>query len=114
MRDIGDWAEGLLAAITIADVNGTIVAMNARARETFANDGGGALVGRSVFDCHPDRARAKLRALYESRRPNHYTIRKKGQKKIIHQIPWFENGAFAGLVEISIPIPDELAHFERG
>ena len=113
MREIGTWAEELPAAITVADANGTIVAMNARARETFAKDGGGALVGRSVFDCHPDRARAKLRALYESRMPNHYTIRKKGQKKIIHQLPWFEDGEFAGFVEISIPIPDELPHFDR-
>ncbi|MCU0723784.1 MAG: PAS domain-containing protein [Planctomycetes bacterium] len=113
MRESPAWAEDLPAAVTVADAQGTIVYMNARARETFARDGGGALVGRTVFDCHPEAARAKLRALYETRKPNHYTIRKKGQRKIVHQLPRFEGGTFAGYVEISVPIPDELPHFER-
>lgn len=26
---------------------------------------------------------------------------------------WYVGGAFAGMVEISIPIPDELPHFDR-
>ena len=29
-------------------------------------------------------------------------------------MPWFEGGVFAGFVEISVPIPDDLPHFERG
>ena len=45
---------------------------------------------------------------------NHYTIAKGGQRKIIHQLPWFDGGAFAGFVEISIPIPEALPHFDRG
>jgi hypothetical protein len=107
------WIEGLPVAVTVTSADGTITAMNARSRETFANDGGGALVGHSVYDCHPEPARAKTLALYAGRQPNHYTIRKNGQKKIIHQVPWFEGGVFAGFVEISIPIPDELPHFDR-
>ncbi len=107
------WIEGLPAAVTVTAADGTILEMNARSRETFAADGGGALVGRSVFDCHPEPARTKTLALYDGRQPNHYTIRKNGQKKIIHQLPWFEGGVFAGYVEISIPIPDDLPHFER-
>jgi hypothetical protein len=108
-----DWREELPVAVTVTSADGTIVEMNARSRESFAKDGGGALVGQSVFACHPEPARSKTEALYASQRPNHYTIRKNGQKKIIHQLPWFENGAFAGFVEISIPIPDELPHFDR-
>ncbi len=107
------WAEGLPVAITVTRADGTIVAMNPRSIETFAADGGAALVGRSVFDCHPEPARTKTLELYEIRRPNSYSIRKGGQKKIIHQLPWFEAGEFAGFVEISIPIPDELPHFDR-
>jgi hypothetical protein len=87
--------------------------MNERSRETFANDGGGALIGRSVFDCHPEPALTKTRQLYAAQRANHYTICRNGQKKIIHQMPWLVGGAFAGFVEISIPIPDDLPHFER-
>jgi hypothetical protein len=107
------WCEGLPVAITVTTADGTIIEMNARSRETFANDGGGALIGRSVFDCHPEPARIKTQVLYADQVPNHYTVRKNGQRKIIHQLPWYESGRFAGFVEISIPIPDDLPHFER-
>lgn len=107
------WTEGLPAAVTVTAADGTILAMNARSRESFASDGGGALVGKNLFDCHPEPARTKTRALYAAQQPNHYTIRKNGQRKIIHQLPWFDGGVFAGFVEISIPIPDELPHFDR-
>jgi transcriptional regulator with PAS, ATPase and Fis domain len=113
MKDLENWAEGLPVAVTVTDAEGTIVAMNARSRETFAADGGGALVGKSVFDCHPEPARTKTQELYRRREANHYTIRKNGRKKVIHQIPWYEGGAFAGFVEISVPIPDALPHFDR-
>ncbi len=42
------------------------------------------------------------------------TIRKAGQRKIIHHLPWYQDGALAGLVELSIPIPDELPELDRG
>ena len=114
MADELAWIEGVPVAITVTDADGIIVAMNARSRETFAADGGGALVGTSVFACHPEPGLTKIRALYADRAPNHYTISKGGQRKVIHQIPWERSGAFAGYVELSIPIPDELPHFDRG
>jgi transcriptional regulator with PAS, ATPase and Fis domain len=113
MSGMPDWAEQLPVAVTVTDANGTITGMNARSRETFAADGGAALIGQSVFACHPEPARSKTHGLYEARQPNHYTISKNGQRKIIHQLPWFRDGVFAGFVEISIPIPDELPHFDR-
>ncbi len=113
MEDHGFWLEGFPAAVTVTDAEGKILYMNARSRETFAKDGGGALVGRSVFDCHPEPARSKTRRLYEDRVPNDYTIRKAGRKKIVHQAPWYRDGVFAGVVEITFPIPDDLAHFDR-
>jgi hypothetical protein len=112
MSDV-KWIEGLPVAVTVTAADGTITEMNARSRETFAADGGGALVGRLVFDCHPEPARTKTEDLYARQAPNHYTVRKNGQRKMIHQLPWFEGGRFAGFVEISIPIPDELPHFDR-
>ena len=63
------WAEEAPVAITVTDADGVIVRMNARARETFAKDGGGALVGRSVLDCHPEPARTRLAGLLEVGRP---------------------------------------------
>ncbi len=107
------WIEGLPVALTVTSADGTIIAMNERSRETFAGDGGAALIGRSVFNCHPEPALTKTRQLYAALRATHYTIRKNRQKKIIHQMPWFDGGVFAGFVEISIPIPDDLPHFDR-
>lgn len=113
MADGREWWKGINQAVTVTDAAGTIIEMNDKSREAFADDGGDALVGKSVFDCHPEPARSRTRQLYQTQRPNSYTIRKRGQKKIIHQLPWFTDGAFAGIVEISIPIPDDLPHFDR-
>jgi transcriptional regulator with PAS, ATPase and Fis domain len=113
MADDFAWAERLPAAITVTDADGIILAMNERSREAFAADGGGALVGTSVFACHPEPSLTKIRELYAGRQANHYTISKRGQRKIIHQIPWTRDGAFAGYVEIAVVIPDELPHFDR-
>jgi hypothetical protein len=44
---------------------------------------------------------------------NSYTIEKKGVKKLIHQMPWHENGELAGLVEFSLVIPQVMPHFVR-
>ena len=45
---------------------------------------------------------------------NAYTIEKAGVKKLIYQAPWFRaDGAFGGLVELSMVIPAEMPHFVR-
>lgn len=110
---IYDWAEGLAAAVTVADADGTIVAMNAAARAVFESDGGAALIGRNLRDCHPAAANRKIDQILATGEPNHYTISKRGRRKIIHQLPWLKDGKVAGVVEISIPIPAEMAHFDR-
>jgi transcriptional regulator with PAS, ATPase and Fis domain len=113
VADEHGWIEEFPAAITVTDADGTIIAMNAASREAFAADGGGALIGKSVFDCHPEPARTKTKALFTRREPNHYTIRKNGRKKIIHQAPWYRDGKFAGIVELTLVIPNTLPHFDR-
>ena len=112
-HEFGKWLKEFPVAVTVTAADGTITEMNGRSIEAFKEDGGAALLGTSVFDCHPEPSKTKTYQLYDRMTPNHYTIRKKGQKKIIHQIPWFEGGRFGGFVEISIPIPDELPHFDR-
>jgi len=109
----GRWVNEVGASITVTDADGQICEMNAQSIATFAADGGAALVGSDVLACHPEHMREKVSRLYETQKPNHYTIRTKGQRKIIHQMPWYQDGQFAGIVEISIPIPDELPHFDR-
>jgi PAS domain S-box-containing protein len=107
------WVQEFSAAFTVTDREGKIVEMNGQAIRTFEKDGGEKLIGRSVFDCHPEGARVKLRAIMETQKPNVYTIEKAGKKKLVYQAPWTENGKYAGLVELVVEIPFELPHFVR-
>jgi transcriptional regulator with PAS, ATPase and Fis domain len=113
MQGARDWVEEFPAKIIVTAADGTILSLNRRALESLAADGGAGLIGQNVLDCHPEPARSRTEQLYREKTANHYTIRKNGQKKVIHQMPWYENGVFAGVVELSIPIPDELPHFDR-
>lgn len=109
----GDWVREFPAAITVCDARGIIVAMNDTSCLTFADDGGAALIGTNLLDCHPEPARTKVASLLDSKSTNVYTIEKAGVKKLIFQSPWFENGRYAGIVELSLPIPAEIPHFVR-
>jgi transcriptional regulator with PAS, ATPase and Fis domain len=108
-----NWINHAAIAITITDANGIITEMNPASVTTFAADGGSSLIGSDVLACHPEPSRTRLASMYKSQQANHYTISKKRQKKIIHQIPLFKEDVFQGFVEISIPIPDHLPHFDR-
>ncbi len=107
------WIKEFPAAVTVCDPDGILLEMNDKAAKTFAKDGGLALIGKNMFDCHPDPARGKLERLMDSRQVNVYTIEKNGVKKLIHQSPWYLNGEYAGFVELSLEIPFELPHFVR-
>jgi PAS domain-containing protein len=101
------------AAITICNAGGEILEMNDRACETFAKDGGGDLVGRNVLDCHPEPSRNKLRKMFEDRATNCYTIEKNGVRKLIYQTPWYKDGQYMGLVELSLELPADIPHLKR-
>jgi transcriptional regulator with PAS, ATPase and Fis domain len=109
-----NWLEGIDVAVTVCDREGIIVHMNDKAVRTFAADGGRALLGKNLWDCHPEPAREKIRRMLETQASNSYTIEKNGVKKLIYQTPWYENGACRGLVEFSLVIPASLPHFVRG
>jgi hypothetical protein len=108
-----DWVKEFPGAATVCDPEGIILAMNDRALETFAADGGAALLGTNVLNCHPEPARAMLREMLAARRKNVYTIEKRGVKKLIYQVPWTRDGIYAGFVELSLEIPFEMPHFVR-
>lgn len=107
------WVNEIYMAVTVTDADGTILAMNQESVQTFAEEGGAALVGTNVLDCHPEPARSQLAGMLATERPHHYTISKGGQRKAIHQLPWYRDGVFAGFVELAIPIGDDLPHFDR-
>jgi len=108
------WVREFPGAVTVCDRDGVILEMNDKAAAVFQADGGRALVGTNVLDCHPEPSRSKLSAMLSTGQSNVYTIEKNGVKKLIYQAPWFEGGAYAGFVEISLEIPAEMPHFVRG
>lgn len=107
------WVEEFPAAITVTDADGVILEMNARSAQVFTGDGGLALIGSNVLDCHPGASRDKLERLMETQQANVYTIEKHGRKKLICQAPWYRDGQYAGFVELEIEIPFDLPHFVR-
>lgn len=109
-----DWAKEIPGAVTVCDPDGIILYMNDKSAQVFEDNGGRKLVGQNLFDCHSVASIQKIKEMMQSRRPNVYTIEKKGIKKLIYQAPWYKDGEFAGLVEISLEIPFEMPHFLRG
>jgi transcriptional regulator with PAS, ATPase and Fis domain len=104
-----DWTKEFSAAITVCDKNGIITDMNEKAATTFTDDGGYALIGKNLFDCHTNASNEKIKQIMDQKKPNVYTIEKNGIKKLIYQSPWFEKG----LVELSLEIPFDMLHFIR-
>jgi transcriptional regulator with PAS, ATPase and Fis domain len=108
-----EWVQEFPFSVTVTDTVGIITEMNNAAVESFAADGGRALIGTSVLECHPERARAILSDLLASGRSNIYSIEKNGRKKLIVQSPWYRDGKYSGIVEISIELPETVPHFNR-
>ena len=52
-----------------------------------------------------------MAGLLASPRVNAYTIERRGVHKVIYQAPWFEAGAFDGLVELTLEVPATMPHF---
>ena len=107
------WVAEFPGAVTVCDRDGVILEMNERSKTVFAEDGGAALLGTNVLDCHPEPARTMLRDMLAAGRANVYTIEKRGVKKLIYQAPWTRDGVYAGFVELALEIPFELPHFVR-
>ena len=99
-----DFLKEINVAVTISDNEGNVV---------YQNDSSvgvnGDVRGKNMMGCHNERSH-----LLNDAATNVYTISKKGKKKLIYQTPWFENGEVKGLVELSIIIPEEMPHYDRG
>jgi transcriptional regulator with PAS, ATPase and Fis domain len=109
------WLQRFPGAVTVCDPNGIVLEMNDQAARTFEKDGGYALVGQNMFECHSSNSQQTLRTLMEQQQANVYTIEKNGVKKLIYQTPWYdEDGAYGGFVEVSLVLPENMPHFIRG
>lgn len=110
-----DWIYHYPLAVDVCDRKGIIIAMNKLAEENFKPWGGSALLGKSVFDCHPEAANTIIRHMLKEESANTYYTLSKGHRKLVHQCPWYDsNSTFAGLVETIIPLPAEVPTFQRG
>ncbi|MFA6910815.1 MAG: PAS domain-containing protein, partial [Candidatus Cloacimonadaceae bacterium] len=90
-----EWIEELPVAITVCDTNAIITEMNEKAALTNAAHGGKELIGHSLYNCHQPRSIEIIRHMLATGEPNTYTIDKAGQKKLIHQQPWYKDGKIA-------------------
>jgi hypothetical protein len=107
------WVKELPAEVIVCDTSGTILEMNAEAEILFAEDGGRGLLGKNVLDCHPGPSRGKLEGMLEKQTANAYFNTEDGEKRFFFQSPWYKEGHYAGFVEISFGVPEEIPHFIR-
>lgn len=115
MNGMPDWVTKLPGAVTVSDSEHRIVYMNDAAVATWEAKGGRALLGTDLMACHNPRSRAMIDELLTTGGTNVYTIEKNGTKKLIFQSAWQDSsGAVAGLVEISLVLPEGMPHFVRG
>ena len=107
------WIKEFPASATVCDADGVILAMNDKAAEGYAEDGGYSLIGVNMLACHPEPARSKTAKMLGLQEKNIYTIEKNGVKKMVFQSPWYKDGQYAGFVELVFEIPWEMPHFVR-
>jgi transcriptional regulator with PAS, ATPase and Fis domain len=108
-----EWIEKLDGNVIVSDAQGRIIYMNERALKHYEKDGGSSLIGKDLLECHSESSRKKIMEIMTTGQKNVYTIEKQGKKKIIYQTPWFAEGEFRGIVELSLAIPSEMPHFIR-
>ena len=108
-----DWIETLDGAVIVAGTEGNIIYLNEKATANFEKYGGKKLIGVNLRDCHNEESNQKITEMMLTHEKNIYTIEKKGRKKLIYQAPWYKDGVFAGLVELSLEIPFDMPHFIR-
>ena len=109
----GEWVREFTAEVMVCDRTGIAVEMNDEAAVLFAGDGGRGLLGSNIRDCHPDPARGKLESLLAGQTTNAYFSTEHEEKRFFYQAPWFQDGQFAGMVEVSFVVPQDIPHFIR-
>jgi hypothetical protein len=107
------WIKEFPGTIIVCNTQGIILEMNQRAIKSYQDQGGECLIGTNLMDCHPERARKTLKGLMERQEANCYTIEKKGRHRFIYQTPWYQEGKYAGFVEIVMTVPADIPHFIR-
>lgn len=96
-------------AVTVCDKEGVVLYQNDRAVRRDGN-----VVGRNLYDCHPEPANRMIRHMISTGTSNTYRIVRHGKSKQLHQTPWYDDeGNVAGLIELAIDLPDDMPVFDR-
>ena len=67
----------------------------------------------NVLACHPEPSRSKLEGMLDKQTANAYFNTENGEKRFFFQSPWYKEGRYAGFVEISFEVPENIPHFIR-
>jgi transcriptional regulator with PAS, ATPase and Fis domain len=108
-----EWFEQLPCSVIVCDRKYNVLYMNDKAAEDHADDGGRALVGTDLMNCHPPEAQAKLKEVLRSGRPNVYTTEERRKKKFVYQCQWKKGGRVGGVVQLVIELPRDVPHHAR-
>jgi hypothetical protein len=102
------WAEDMDVRVTVCDLKGIIVYLNKSAALHMHKYGGYELIGKSLFDCHNSNSIQIIKEMLDHPFVNVYIVEKAGERRLIRQFPWEEDGIHKGIIELSFPIPFDI------
>ena len=82
---MNDFFKYVEPAVTVCDTECVIVYQNEKSVAV-----NGDMRGKCMLGCHNDRSRSIIARILSEGATNSYTISKKGQRKLIHQTPWYK------------------------
>ena len=105
-----DYFEHVSFAATVCDKEGIVLYQN-----TCSIERNGNVIGQNLYGCHNPRSAAMIKDMIAHGGSNTYQVIKHGQLRLIHQTPWYEEatGEVAGLIELSIAMPDNCPTYNR-
>ena len=68
-----EWIEKLDGNVIVCDADATVIYMNEKAIQNYSKDGGAALIGMNLMDCHSERSCEKIREIMTTHQKNVYT-----------------------------------------
>lgn len=111
--DAKSWADEMDVQVTVCDINGMVVYMNRASIMGFIKYGGADLIGKSLLDCHNFKSQEKIKEMLEYPHVNSYIVNKDNEKRMIHQMPWLEDGEHKGIIELSFMLPATFEEKKR-
>lgn len=110
MKQVFDYLENADFSATVCNNEGKVVYQNVQSRHSD-----GDVLGQNLYNCHGKKSGEKIKHMIATGENNTYAIVKQGKHYLIRHSPWYEaeGGKVAGLIELSIPLPDEYPTFNR-